>query len=128
MTKLFANTEATDVEFEDLELEIPEMLVERVALTILNWLLIAVKAILFFIAVKVIWKLTLYIWNGAVKTLESLWQSFIKAVGEAFGRVIGWVVAVVVVAAFTMSFTANGYSLSKTFSWKGIVTLYETWK
>lgn len=129
MTKtMFADQEAEDVEYKSIEIDLPEMWIERVSLTITNWLFIAIKSILVFVAVKIIWKLALYIWNGVVSTMESLWQSFIKAVAEAFGRVIGWVVAVLLVAAFTMSFTANGYSLSKTFSWKGIVTLYETWK
>ena len=125
------NNEMIEAEFEsikEMELEFQELWVERISLTLLSWLKIAIQQIVLFIAMRIVWKLLLYIWNGAVKTMESLWQSFVKAVGEAFGRVIGWVLAVVVVVAFTMSFTANGYSLSKTFSWKGIITLYQTWK
>ena len=117
-----------EVEFEEMEIEMPDLWAERISLAILGCLWTAIWWTVKFIAIKILWKLTLYFWKGAVKTMENLWQSFVKAVGEAFGRVIGFTVALLVVAAFTMSFTANGYSLSKTFSWEGLVTLYKTFK
>jgi hypothetical protein len=67
-------------------------------------------------------------YKSLMKDLGRMRRKFLEAFAEAIGRRIGWFVGILLIIAFTMSFTANGYSLSKTLSWDGIKTLWETFK
>lgn len=123
----FDNPKETIVDFEIDDIEDVEPLSEHIAGLILTWLLRTVTKLVLFFA-KLLWRLLKYLAKGSRATCERMWNRFTAAIAEAFGNILGKVVAFLLVAAFAMSFTANGYSISRTFSWKGIVTLYQTWK
>lgn len=84
---------------------------------------------------KIFFPVFSFILNRIKELLASIWNGFLEAIrkllgsiGEAIGRKIGWAIGLALIIGFTMSFTANGYSLSKTFSWEGIKTLVQTFE
>ncbi len=105
-----------------------EPVVEKYAGIILFWLWKGLKWLLHFIFVRIVYALLVKIGRGMATTAERMWKKATDALADAFGRLIGYFIAALLILVFAMSFTANGYSLSKTFSWKGIVTLYKTWE
>lgn len=74
------------------------------------------------------WKHTRKFLNGILKDLARMRTKFLEALAEAIGRRIGWFIGILLVVGLTMLFTANGYSITKTFSWNGLSTLWETFK
>lgn len=125
----FEDSSCFDVEFESEPVEYyTESSFEYFSGLILNWLLVVFKRTVSFIFFRLILPVLQWILLGVKRTIESMWKKATDAIASAFGKVIGYFVAIVLIVAFSMSFTANRYSLSKTFSWSGITTLYNTWK
>jgi hypothetical protein len=77
---------------------------------------------------RITWKFLRRFLRNFLKDLSRMRRKFLEALAEAIGRRIGWFFGILLIIGITMLFTANGFSISKTFSWKGIVTLWETFK
>ncbi len=112
----------------NIEGDYPEPVVEKYAGIILGWLWKVLKWLLHFIFVKVLLALLTNIYKGIASTATRMWKKATDALADAFGKLIGYFIAALLILVFAMSFTANNYSLSRTFSWNGLVVLYETWK
>lgn len=118
----------SDFEIEEAEEIEEDSILEHYAEKALIYVLVALWWLVRLLFVSTFGRVLLYLFKGIRSTAERMWSRFTGALADAFGKVLGWVIALVIVAAFTMSFTANNYSLSKTFSWKGLVTLYKTFE